>query len=280
MTDETALTRAPTQAIEQPQQQVGIVAAIAREDSEIKASMLMARSMPRSEEAALQKLMRACERASFAEGAVYRFPRGGTQIDGPSVELAREAARCWGNIRYGMRVVSKDEDWIHVKGYAFDLESNVYMEIEDRFRRLIQRKGKGWVEPDERDERELTNRRGAICERNAILKVLPKDLIEDAQRRADATMEAVSKKELGESREDAIKRTVASFDKIGVTVEMLEKRLRHPLGICTVEELVEIRKIGASIRDGNSKREEYFELPEPVGERKKETLDSLLKDGK
>ncbi len=50
------------------------------------------------------------------------------------------------------------------------------MEIDDTFRKKIQRKRDGqtvWVTPDERDLRELTNKRGAILERNCLLKLQP-----------------------------------------------------------------------------------------------------------
>ena len=48
-----------------------------------------------------------------------------------------------------------------------------------------------WTVPDERDLRELTNRRGAICVRNAILALVPPDLVEDAMATADQTLEAL-----------------------------------------------------------------------------------------
>lgn len=260
---------------------VGALAAIAREDSEIKAALVVARSMPRSEADAHQKLMRSCKRATFADAAVYRFPRGGAQVEGPSVDLAREAARCWGNIRYGLRVVSKDDDWIHVAGWAIDLESNAFVATEDKFRRLIFRKGKGWIQPDERDERELTNRHGAICVRNAILQLLPPDLVEDAMTAAAVTVEAAAKQELKDNPADAVKKLATAFEGLQVTVSMLEARLKHPLDITTAKEIAELRRVYKSLVDGNSKREEEFMVPRESGAA---TLDAIMEkdraDGK
>ncbi len=254
----------------------GTAVAMQREDTEVKAAYTMARMLPRNEDQARINLIKSCRRPTFADDSTYNFPRGDTRVIGPSVDLAREAARCWGNLRYGLRVVSKDEDWIHVEGFAVDLETNNGCSMPDKFRRLIQRKGKGWVTPDERDERELTNRRGAICVRNALLQVLPRDYVEDAMVEAAKTMEDVAKKQMKENPEEAIKKLVDAFDKLGVTVAMLEKRLGHPMKMTTAKETVELRQVYKSLMDGNSKREEVFEVPAPIGEAATRTIDGLF----
>lgn len=244
--------------------EVGAAAAVAREESEIKAAIVIARRFPRSEETAYTKVMKSCGRPNFAEEAMYRFPRGKATIEGPSVDMAREIARNWGNIRYGLRIVSVDKEMVHIKGWCLDLETNAYIEHEDKFARLIQRVQKdgktAWVEPDERDLRELVNRRGAILVRNAILQVIPPDLVEDAVAKAKDTMRKAAAGEIEQSKEQAIRRLVMSFDAIGVTVPMLVGFLKHDLNLVTAEELTKLRQIGKSIIDGNSRREEYFEI--------------------
>lgn len=245
--------------------QVGAVASVAREEAEVKAAIVLARRFPRDEAAAYTKIMRSCDRPGFAEGAAYRFPRGGQNVTGPSVDLARELARCWGNVRYGLRVVSADADTIHIKGYAYDCETNNYTEAEDKFARLVQRKNKGtgvteWVPPDERDTRELVNRRGAICVRNAILQLMPPDLIDDALERTTTTMRKAAAGEIKQDPAQAMRRMAAAFAEFGVTSEMLAKKLGHSLAEMSPDELASLRQIYASIRDGQSKREEYFEI--------------------
>src|SRR5690554_830452 len=98
-------------------QEVGVAAAVAREEAEIKAALFLARRYPRDEHSAYTKVMKSCKRPGFAENARYSFPRGGQTVSGPSVQMAREIARCWGNIRYGLRVVTMDEDAVHIRGY-------------------------------------------------------------------------------------------------------------------------------------------------------------------
>lgn len=253
--------------------EAGTLANVAREESELKAAIFLARNFPRDEAKAHAKLVRSCERPNFATGAQYSFPRGGTEVKGPSIDLAREAARCWGNIRYGLRLVTLDEESVHIKGYALDLETNSYVEMEDKFARLIQRKGKGWVKPDERDLRELINRRGAICVRNAILQLLPPDAIEAACKQADETMRKAARGDLEGHRDDTVKALVVSFDRMGVSTEMLVKFLGHELRLITAEELTRLRTIYKSLADGNSKPSEYFDYGDAAAEPSPKTAD-------
>ena len=215
-----------------------------------------------------RKSSRGAQRPSFAEGGFYSFKRGGTAVEGPSVKMARELARCWGNIRHGLRIVSIDDDYVHVKGWALDLETNAYVENEDKFRKLIERKNRGWVVPDERDLRELINKRGAICVRNSVLQVMPPDIVDEAVRVAKTTMISAAKGEIeGQSREEAARRLALAFADLGVTTAMLQKHLGHSLDIVTDEEIVKLRGIYTSLNDGHSKREEHFDMPgSPAGD--------------
>lgn len=224
---------------------------------EIQSAIVLARRFPRNEDSAFAQLMKSCDRSSFAETAEYSFPRGGKPVTGASVNLAREAARVWGNIRYGLNILRDDEDSRQIEGWAWDLETNTKVTAQDDFRKLIQRKQKGgkteWVRPDERDLRELTNRRGAILVRNCILQLLPSDLIEDARGKASETLKAGAKRD----PEAARKKVILAFAELNVTPEMLEGLLHHPLAQCSPEEIANLRKIYQSIRDGNSTWEEY-----------------------
>lgn len=238
----------------------------AREEAEMKAAIVLAKKFPRDEAAAYTRIMHSCDRPSFAEGANYAFPRGGQVVTGPSVDLARELARIWGNVRYGLRIVTEDDERVHIKGYAYDLESNTYVESEDKFAKLVQRRNKvtrqsEWVKPDERDLRELVNKRGAICVRNAILQLLPSDIVMDAMARCRDTAQKAAKGEIQQDREAAIRRLALAYHDIGVNSEMIAGYLKHSMELITNEEIADLRAIYKSIRDGNSRREEYFVLP-------------------
>lgn len=233
--------------------------------AEIESCIIVAKKFPRNEEECFQKLMKACLRPGFAADATYSFPRGDKEVTGPSVNLAREAARVWGNMRFGLYILRDDDESRLVRGWAWDVETNTKVEFDDDFKKLIQRKVKGgapgetvWKEPDERDLRELTNRRGAIVERNSILKVVPKDLIEKALFICGETVA----NEAASDPDAAKNRLILDFGKLNVMVAQLEEKLGHPLSHCTAAELTELRGVCNSIRDGNSTWAQYVKGPD------------------
>lgn len=238
--------------------------AAAAAQHEIQSAIIIARKFPRNEDACFQKLIKACSRSSFAEDATYSFPRGkkedGTPniVSGPSVNLAREAARVWGNIRFGLYIVHDDDETRLIRAWAWDVETNTKIEVEDDFKKLIQRKGQGWIIPDERDLRELTNRRGAIALRNAILQILPKDLIEDALFACSKAAESDAQ----ENPEKARKKLLMDFGAVNITVEMIEKVLGHAFSQSTPKELADLRGVCKSIMDGHTTWAEYAKEPD------------------
>lgn len=260
----------------------GIAGAIAREQFQIQASFVMAFKNQRDETRSYTRLMKAYERPSAALGAEYSFPRGGKDISGPSVSLARTALRCWGNMRAGFVVVGDDDEGVHLKGEALDLETNSYTFQEAKFKKKIQRKDKKtgktlWVDPDERELRELINKHGAILERNCILRLIPKDFIDDAVAKAKETLVSAGKKELGASREDTVRKLVMAFHDLGVTQEALEGYLSHKVDIIDEKEYADLRQKYAAIKAGEVSREEFFDLSEGVAEKEINSLTDDLK---
>jgi hypothetical protein len=269
------------QALDVPSTEAGALSLAVREDSEIKSSYMVALSRRRNELDVFQRLMQTCKRRSFAESAFYSFPRGGENIEGPSIGLLREAARQWGNIRTGLRLVSVDETHVHIRAFALDLETNTYAEAEDRFERLIQRKvwnqAEGrktaqWIKPDERDLRELVNRRGSIAERNALKKILPADLIDEAFDASRRTASESGEKDLNADREATTKNLVLAFGGIGVNVDALERFLGHPLAQISGDGVARLRAAYKSIKEGQAKASDVFPpaeaaQAEPLGDR-------------
>lgn len=268
--------------------EAGVNAAVAREQYEIQAAAVMAMKRPRNEHEAMVKLIKVYQRPKAAETATYFFERAGKQISGPTVKLTRQAVRCWGNIRAGFVTVSIDDKYVHLRGYALDLETNARFEQEDKFLKKIQRKIKigndsvtKWVDPDERQLQELINKKGAILERNCSLRVLPPDLIDDAIEEAAKTLQAEAKKTLKANRPDAIKALVKVFAELNVSVEMLEKYLGHAMDLVDDKEYAKLRAICVSIHDGNSTREEVFNLPKPKSAQVDDSVaEDLAKAGK
>ena len=245
----------------------GELATVARDQQELQASIISAKKFPRDEEAVYQRSKGCFARKGMAEAAQYRFERAGKAVTGPSVDTARELARLWGNLRYGLRIIKMTDEWVHIRGYSLDLETNTYSEAEDEFKPLIQRKDKKtgstyWTKPDERDLRELINRRGAICVRNVILQILPPDLTDLAVETAEAALRKTTKTEVADNRGQVIKSLTGAFAKFGVTPEALDEYVMERAGVllqdALPEDIAELREVYKSIQDGVVRAEQVF----------------------
>jgi len=218
---------------------------------EVQATIIVAKRFPRDLNQVWQNVMRFCQRKTLAKMATYSYPRGGSTISGPSVYLARVIAGCFGNLRFGVDILRDDEDSRLIRGWCWDIETNSKVSFDDDFRKLIFRKKEGWIKPDERDLRELTNRRGAILMRNAIFNLIPRDLVEDAMAQAKQTLKSQIKDPDGEK-----KRLILELDKLGITVQMINDYLGHTNW--DKNDIVEVQGIVNMIKDGAAKRDDYF----------------------
>ncbi len=94
--------------------------------AEVQAAVLVAQNRPRDEQAALAQMRESCKMRQLADRAFFRYSRGGSAISGPSVYLARELARIWGNISHGVSELSRDDEHgqSELQAVAWDLEKN------------------------------------------------------------------------------------------------------------------------------------------------------------
>lgn len=220
---------------------------------EIQGCITIALKFPRNEDEAYGALMKSCQRPSFAEKASYKFPRGGQDIKGPSAHLAREAGRVWKNIRYGFEIIRDDDTNIHLRGWAWDMQTNTRVTQDAHFKKLVFRKKGGWVIPDERDLRELVNKHGSIAERNCLLKLIPSDFIEDAMGTAAQTLRGDTAQDIDGHR----KRMIVAFAGLNVSVGDLEGYLGNPLKQASPDQIADLRTIFKSIQDGQSRWSDY-----------------------
>lgn len=243
--------------------ELAVATEAARARAEIEGQIIVARRFPRDELINGARITKMCQRPAFAKTAFYSFPRGGKQIMGPSVNLARAMSSYWGNMTWGIRVLRDDGEMIVIEGWAWDLENNNRVSMPDSFNNLIFRKKGGWQKPDERDKRELVNRRGAICVRNALLQLLPPDIVDEA---FNATMKMAQQDVTG-SAEKTLRNLLAAYDGLGVTRGNIEdwiaiqrnvEKGQAPLETITPEELLSLRGVYTSIGDGDTKVSDHF----------------------
>lgn len=232
----------------------------AREVSEVQAAIIVAQRCPRDEVRAQRDLITACKRRTLAESATYCYPRGGEIVKGPSIRLAEVAARVWGNVQYGWKEVEKDHDKTVFEAYAWDVQTNVRVSrrFSQKHERYSKKKGKQKL-TDERDIYELVANAAARRMRACILEIIPGDVIEDALLQCERT-KLNGAKEM--PMEDRIKIMVQKFQSVSVTIEMLERRLKHPLKEISLEEMGTLADIFTSLKDGISTREDWFKTTE------------------
>lgn len=249
---------------------------------EVQASLVIAKKFPRDETNAFLKIKKACERITLAEVAEYAFPRGGQTVRGPSIRLAEIMAQNWGNMEHGIRELDQgvDTDGITysiAQSYAWDKETNVRSELTFKVRHEMQLKNGGRKRlTDPRDMYEHVANYGARRKRACILAVIPGDIVDAAVKACRNTL----KKGDGKPMADRIREMVAAFIGLGVTREMLEKRLGHDVDITTADELVDLVAVHNAIRDKQVSRTEVFEMAkgeEPPSE-KVSTLRERLKE--
>ena len=222
--------------------------------AEAQGRLLIAKRFPRDESAAFARAMDACRRESLAKVAVYRYPRGGQSVEGPSIRLAEELARCWGSIAYGIRELSRRDGESEMEAYAWDLQTNVISAQTFTVRHLRDKRGGAERLGDERDIYEITANMGARRLRARILAVLPPDLVDAAVAQCRETLKGDHTKPLA----DRIKAMTQAFAKLGVTVDMLAARLGRPLDTATPDDLADMHGIYASLRDGASSTRDWF----------------------
>lgn len=259
----------------QVQQQRSGVAAAAQSDqqrviAEVQAAMAIARMNPRDQIAAMDRILNACARPSLADAAVYTYTKGGTEVSGPSIRLAEAMAQSWGNIQFGIREIEQGDGESTVQAYAWDVETNTRREITFQVPHIrYTRKGTYGLE-DPREIYELIANQGSRRLRACILAVIPGDVTEAAVQQCEVTMRAKA-----DTSPEAVAKMITAFAAFGVTKEQIEKRIQRRLDSIQPAQIVSLKKIFASLRDGMSIAADWFDQQEDKAPRVKGDHDQI-----
>ena len=223
--------------------------------AEAQGKLVIAKRFPRDEVQSYAKAMEACQRPTMAAKAFYSFPRGGQTVEGPTIRFAEELARCWGNIDYGIKELSQDDGKSEMQAYAWDLETNA--QSVQNFTNPHQREqGKKMVTlTSQRDIYENNANMATRRLRSRILAILPAWFVEDAIAECKRTLSGQNDTPLI----DRVKKMVVQFAKLGVTQEMIEKRLKRKVDTMTSEDFVEYVGIYNAVKGGESKIADWFD---------------------
>ena len=245
--------------------------------SEIDMQITTAKKYPRSITTVNRQAMELATLDEETAGTMfYALPRGGKKIEGPSIRLAEVIGSCWGNLRYGSRVVAIDPpgrkgepQFVTAQGMCHDLEKNVAIAWETK-RRITGKDGQRFNE----DMIQVTGAAAcAIALREAIFKVVPRALIKPIYEAAKLT--SIGKAEsIGEKRA----KMLAHFAKMGVDEEhvltAVEVKGVDDIGI---DELITLRGIATAVKDGDTTVDEAFNPrpAEPAQKVRRSTLNDI-----
>lgn len=160
---------------------IGIEVYEAQERASIDIQVATAKRFPRNLRRVLENsIVIVTMDKETAKTCRYAKPVGDKTVTGASVHLARIICQQYGNIRVQQRIKSIEHKSIVAEAVAFDMETNYAVSVEAR-RSIIGRNGNRYS-----DSVIETNAMAilAIAERNAILKVIPKSIIDSVYNEA------------------------------------------------------------------------------------------------
>ncbi len=222
--------------------------------AEVQAAMMIARMNPREPIAAMDRILNACTRPTLAESAVYQYSRGGSDISGPSIRLAEAMAQSWGNIQFGIREIEQRNGESTVQAFAWDVETNTRREVTFQVPHIRHTKSGSKRLEDPRDVYEMVANQGARRLRACILSIIPGDVTEAAVRQCELTMHSSA-----DTSPEAVQKMITAFYLLGVSKENLEKRIQRRMDAIQSAQVVQLRKIYASLRDGMSTAADWFD---------------------
>jgi len=222
---------------------------------EVQAAMTIAQRFPRDVVRARDRIVEACSRAKLAEGGLYTYQRGGNDISGPSIRMAEVLAQNWGNVQFGIRELEQRAGESTVEAYAWDLETNTRQVKVFQVPHVRHTRNGSYPLTDPRDIYEHVANQGARRLRACILGIIPGDVTEAAVEQCEKTLKSAADTSPG-----AIKKMVDTFrTQFGVSKRQIEQRIGRRVDAIQPAQMVSLKKIWMSLRDGMSAAEDWFD---------------------
>jgi hypothetical protein len=242
-----------------------VLAAQAREH--FNARYQVAYNKPRDMDAVRQKLLRECDRTSFAESARYSKPIDAKVVAGLGIRFVEAALRFMGNMLIDPALIFDDAAQRIVRVTVTDLETNITyskdLAIEKVVERFQLRHGEQprGSRPNENGERvflvdatedDLVTKEGAQISkavRQLGLRLIPGDLQDECVQAIRRTLNADVEKD----PDAAKKKIIDAFEEIGIRVEQLKEYLDvSDLANVTPNGVLNLRAVYQAIRDGET----------------------------
>jgi hypothetical protein len=219
----------------------------ARAVAEVQAAVMVAQQVPRNLDHAIAQMRDTCGRKALADRAFFAFPRAGEQITGPSIHLARELARCFGNVQYGINELRRDDTHhqSEMLAWAWDVENNTRATTTFIVPHGVDTRNGRKDLTDLRDIYENNANHGARRLREQIFAILPAWFTEEAQAICQATIEEGN----GAPLADRVKEAVTAFaNGPKVTEAQLVRRIGKPVDQWTAADISQLEVLYQSLR--------------------------------
>lgn len=222
--------------------------------TEAQGKLLLAKQFPRNKSKAYQDIIESCSRPGIAAVGEYKYPRAGAQVRGPSIRLTEEIARCWGNIDYGIRELSRTDGVSEMEAYAWDLETNTISSQKFTVKHIRDKQGGGVELHQERDIYEVTANMGARRLRARLLAILPPDIVDQAVDQCRKTLAGNSQEPIA----DRVRRLLLHFKKFGVNEQHIKTYISKSLDMVLPEDIADLQGVYNSIKSGQASAREFF----------------------
>lgn len=213
-----------------------------------------AQARPRNIERATENALYACAQSELADIALYEYLDGdGRRVTGPTITLARELLRSWGNAYTTMIELHRADNQSQMLTWAWDIEGNVWAD-----RRVIVphvRTTQAGEQPvtDVRELTGLLNDVTARRQRRCILDVLPSWYVAKAKNKV---WETLTQSDIPfEERSVAL---VADFAEYGIDDRQLAEKLDMPFERWSELTLARLRVLYNSLALGALRPDEEF----------------------
>lgn len=251
--------------------------------AEVQIAYMMAKQFPRNPEKCVENMLLECQRKTFADRALYSYARGGTNITGLSIRALEMIERNWQNIESGFRVFERRDGISYMQAFACDRENGVRKTREFQVKQWRDTKQGGYLLKDERDIRELEANYAQRNVRSCIEALIPADVKDAVHDAVLMTLHATA-----DISKEGIKKLLDTFLDVGVNKKMIEARIQRKIESIEAAQVVGLRTVYSSLKDGMSAVETWFdvtladekakELTVKKEEKKAKTLDTFKQE--
>lgn len=255
----------PAAPAQQPTGETAAMVLAAQAKALVSARFEIAIRQPRDIDQVRERLLRECQRPSFAEVAIYRKPIG-EGIEGPSIRFAEACIQAMGNLAIETPAIYDDSEKRILRVSVADMETNVVhskdVTIQKRVERSRLYEGQTAIKTRlnkqgrpvylvEATDDEILNTENALVSkalRTTGLRLVPGWLIDECMTAVRATRE----KGTAADPDAAKRKLLDAFRGVGVTAEQVKAWLGHPADTLAPAELEDLRGIFTALKDGDT----------------------------